>query len=289
MVPLLPLVFLINPALWRNVCPLASVAAGPDGTRPGNTPPAFGASRATEVGLVILVLLIPLRPVGLEESALASSGLVLALAVGAFVERRNPRKSGFCNGWCPVLAVERLYGQVKLVPVANARCVGCTACTPDGCIDLSVRAAQAQLLGQGRSTREWLFSPWGLFAAAFPGVIGAFFLFDSLPSYGGPEAYPVAHAYGWTVAGGVASWSLTWLAVRITGASWRTTTLLIGGVAALLYLWVALPGVATVWGAGPAAGWALRACGAGLVGVWIATGLGRGRATAPPRPGGTRS
>lgn len=272
-VPLLPVLFLINPALWRNVCPLATAGTGPD--RPGRAagPAPFGESRATELGLVILLLLIPLRPVGLEESALASSGLVLLLAGGALVGRRSPRKGGFCNGWCPVLAVERLYGQVHLLPVANARCPECTTCTPDGCIDLSVRAAQAQLLGPGRSSREWLLSPWGMFMAAFPGVIVTFFLMDALPAAGGSNPSPLVQAYGWTIWGGASSWVAAWLILRATRVPWRVATLLLGGLSAALFLWFALPGVAAAWGATHLVGQVLRGCGLLLVLLWLGTGL----------------
>ena len=38
--------------------------------------------------------------------------------------RRGERKAGFCNALCPILPVERLYGQAPLVAAGNPRCDG---------------------------------------------------------------------------------------------------------------------------------------------------------------------
>ncbi len=231
-VPLLPVLFLVHPAIWRNVCPLATLGMGPEGGRlPGDS---------TATACLILLLLIPLRPVVLETSALASAGLLAVAGAGALVGRRYARKGGFCNSWCPILPVERLYGQRPLMGVSNPRCPTCTVCTPRGCLDLSTDAAAAQLLGRERHGWRWIFTPLGAFAAAFPGVVTAFFLL--------PEEPGAWDAYRRILAGGGASWVLAALAVWIVRPPWRAALPTLGALAAGPYLWFALPGVVRAWG-----------------------------------------
>ena len=83
-------------------------------------------------------------------------------------------KAGFCNAICPVLPVERLYGQSPLVRIGNPRCSSCTACAP-ACIDRSPVRAPRQALGAAASRRFWTFSAFGGFAAAFPGFVLGYF------------------------------------------------------------------------------------------------------------------
>ncbi len=235
-VPLLPVLFLVHPGLWRNVCPLATLGMGPE--REDASPAVDSAARAC----ALLLLLIPLRPLGLDGSALASAGLLVAATAGALAGRRRPRKAGFCNSWCPILPVERLYGQRPLIQLSNPRCPSCTVCTPRGCLDLSPDAASAQLLGPGRRGWRWLLTPLGAFAAAFPGVVTTFFLLPAEPG--------ALEAYGRILAGGAVSWVVLSAAIRVSGASWRTAFPALGALAAGPYLWFALPGVAQAWGLG---------------------------------------
>ncbi len=252
-VPLLPILFLIHPGLWRNVCPLATLGMGP-GTAPQGPVDSLGWK-----ALALLLLLIPLRPLGMEESALASAGLLGAAVGGALLGRRFSRKAGFCNGWCPVLAVERLYGQSPLVELENPRCPKCTVCTPRGCLDLSTRAATAQMLGPGRRGAGWLMTPLGIFAVVFPGVVVGFF---TLPTGASPM-----ETYGWVLGGGLLT-GLTLGAVSWAARlPWRVGMPTLGALAAGAYLWFALPGMAQAWGA-PGLGTPLAWIGVGLAAVW---------------------
>lgn len=268
-VPLLPVLFLLNPGLWRNVCPLATLGMGPDDGAPG------AAERTLSRACLLLLVLLPLRPLGLEGSALASTGLLAAAGAGAVLGRGRARKAGFCNTWCPVLPVERLYGQRPLLSLENPRCPTCTLCTPRGCLDLSPRAASAQLLGPGRRSSAWLTSSLGAFAAAFPGVVLAFFLLPPDPG--------VARAYGQVALGGGVSWAVLGGAVALGGVGWRLAFPTLGALAAGPYLWFALPGVAVAWGV-PWAADGLRYAGVALVAVWWIQAL-RQTDEAPATPG----
>ncbi len=253
--PLLPALLLLHPSLWRNVCPLASLSMGtgyasarPPGRVDGVVPP-----------LALLLLLIAVRPLGLDESGPATATLLLGLATAAAWGRRADRKAGFCNRFCPLLAVERLYGQAPLVHVENARCDSCTLCTPRACLDLSPAAAAAQALGPERRNGGWMGSAMGTFAAAFPGVIVAFFLLP--PSPGVPS---VAAALG---GGAAASWMLTWILVGLFRPPWAWAFRLLGGLSAALFFYFALPDTAAAWGA-PGYSGILRWTALAFVAVW---------------------
>ena len=234
-VPLLPLVFLVHPGIWRNICPLATLGTGrveglPDRGAPLVLP-----------GVIALMLLLPLRPVLLESSGLISAGLLVAIGGFAlFVGGRSHGKAGFCNRLCPILPVERLYGQAPLVQVGNARCGNCDLCAPRGCLDLNPGTAVAQVLGESRHGAGWTLAPFGAFAAAFPGMILGFYTLPASPS--------IPLAYGGVLGGGLMTWAVVAILARLVRLEWRVGLVLLGGTAAALHLWFALPGVLSTWG-----------------------------------------
>lgn len=141
-IPVLPIVFLLHPGLWRNVCPLASVnmVAARFGRRRSMSP--VMTRRANALGIALFAVLVPLRGAVFERYGQAAAIAALALGTlavvgGVFFDR----KAGFCNAVCPLLAVERLYGQAPLATVSNPRCPSCTLCVRRGCLDLSARKA----------------------------------------------------------------------------------------------------------------------------------------------------
>ena len=92
------------------------------------------------------------------------------------VELVFSRRAGFCNSICPVLPVEKLYGQSPLLRVRSAVCPDCTGCAVRGCIDLAGGDSMAQSVGtRRRAGWRWLLSPMGVFAVAFPGFVFGYF------------------------------------------------------------------------------------------------------------------
>jgi hypothetical protein len=295
-VPALPAVFLLSPALWRNICPLATLGAGGapaiplttaewrarlmatsalpvGGPAPGSRSlPTVHASagqrsrrgaiaRANAAGIIILLALLPARRLLLNESEVATLLLLLVAGLTAWtLGRRGERKAGFCNALCPVLPVERLYGQAPLVAPDNPRCQPCTVCTTRGCLDLAGRKAVPQVLGPGRRTRAWLREPFGAFAAAFPGLVLAYGLVPVL-------------ATNWfeTVALFLALGAASWFVVFAAAAVGLTSAALVpacAAVAAATYYWFAGPDLGRAWGH-PALGEAVRVAGLGVVGFWV--------------------
>jgi hypothetical protein len=166
-IPLVPASLLVAPQLWRNVCPLATLNMASNGLVARRNPSPRLLAGAAVAGMVLLGVMVPARRVMFNTDATILAVTIAAVAVlasvlGAVFEA----KSGFCNALCPVLPVERLYGQAPFVELSNPRCDGCTHCSVKGCIDLAPAHAiepVVQRLGKGRA---WL----PVLAAAAAGV-----------------------------------------------------------------------------------------------------------------------
>lgn len=234
-IPLLPLSFLVSPQLWRAVCPLATLNMLDQ--RTGRRRRSMAISRWSEAPAIIaLVVLVPARHLAFNHEAWTLALLVVAAAVVAFLAGRwFEAKAGFCNLLCPVLPVERLYGQHPLLNVANPRCPSCSVCTPRGCIDLAGTKALPQLLGPRRRNTGWMLTGFGLFALAFPAFIAGYFTIPTSPVPVATAVY--AHVLGWSAAGAVLSGGVI-IAIRIPS---RVALILLAAAAAGIYYWFVVP------------------------------------------------
>lgn len=242
-IPILPAVFLINPSLWRNICPLANLNTLSSRLLPRlpwqrrRLSEAWFAA-AGGIGIALLLIMVPARRfvfntdgplLGITVLAVAA----LALVMGLLFER----KAGFCNSLCPVLPVERLYGQQPLVKVANAHCKSCVSCVSRGCVDLAASKALPQTLGSARhshashATHAWLLTLQGAFIASFPGFVLGYYL---LPN--GPWS-SAGRVYGVELACMLASWLLCQLVVRLFHLSSATASRLLAALALAIYYW----------------------------------------------------
>jgi nitrite reductase (NADH) large subunit len=268
-IPLLPAVFLVNPLLWRNVCPLATLneVGGRRRESPAVGPRMLAAGWA--VGVVLLLVLVPARHVLFNEhgSVLAATiGGVAALALaGGFVASR---RAGFCNTICPVLPVEKLYGQSPLLTLGSSRCAACNRCTPTACPDLAGRRSLAQSVSGTRGA-SWLVSPVGILVALFPGFIyGYFTTADGPLATAGATFGTIALWSGVSLVGTV-------LLVVLTRLRTALALLLLGGASVGMYYWFAAPRLAEAYGASAAVGTGLRVLLLGLVVVWLVRALRR--------------
>lgn len=261
--PLLPLTFLLTPAIWRGVCPLATLnmIGGQRGHRRlrRQVSPWMGFT-----GMVLLALIVPARRFllhgdGVAFALLVAACAVLALGSGFWWEA----KAGFCNSICPVLPVERLYGQRPVLRVESAACAGCELCTPRGCLDLAEGPkATAQVLGPTRRTGAWIGSAFGAFAAAFPGFVIGFGISRDVPV---SAAWLV---YGYVALCAVASWLLVRLVVRTFRLDAARAVPALAALAAAAYYWFAGPTAARTLSLGPGAATALQAVTIGSVALW---------------------
>ncbi|MDX2059073.1 MAG: hypothetical protein SFV24_14800 [Gemmatimonadales bacterium] len=273
-VPILPATFFLTPALWRGICPLATLNEW--GNRIGRPRP-LPTTVATALGvggLVLFHLMVPARRFLFNEqgpvlaATIAAVG-ALALLLGALFEVR----SAFCNALCPVLPVELLYGQQPLVRVTRGRCATCTTCTPRGCIDLAQSRALPQVLGVSRRSAAWLAHPFGLFWAALPGFIIGYGLLTDGPLASAPTVYLT------TLGGSLLSVAVVAVAVLTLRIPTEMALVLVAAAAGMAYYWFAGPTISRELGAGIALSHGIRGLGIGLVAFWLWRSLaGRGKA-----------
>ena len=275
-IPLVPATLLVNPALWRNVCPLATLnllgSHGQGGRRLG--PPV--TQRLWAVGILLLLILVPARRFLFNTNGPALAVTVGLVAVGAvLLGRRFDAKAGFCNTLCPVLPVERLYGQAPLLSVGNPRCAACTLCTPIACLDLKASKSINQVLGPTRHSSRWLLSGFGMFAAAFPGFVIGYNTLQDGPL--GTAALVYGHVLAW-MAGSFLVAGVVVLALRLTAAR---AMLGLAAAAAGLYYWFGSRTIGETLRLGPSGVTTLRVAFLGLVVVWAWRAVVRSPARRP--------
>ena len=81
-------------------------------------------------------------------------------------------KSGWCSSVCPLLPLQRVYGQTPFVTVPNNHCSTCVGCAKN-CYDFKPRAAYHADLAE--SDPGWS-APRKLFVAGLPGFVLGFFM-----------------------------------------------------------------------------------------------------------------
>lgn len=283
-IPLLPALFLVQPEIWRNTCPLATlnVLSGRRGRRRSLSPDA--ARRLGAIGILLLFTMVPARRylfntdgTALAVTIIAVAGL--AFALGLFFNM----KAGFCNAVCPVLPVERLYGQRPLLRVRNAHCRPCTLCTHRGCLDVAPKRSIEHAIGDASHSVRWLLTPYGIFTAAFPGfVIGYYTTTDVALSAAG-SVY--VHVGLWMLGSFVVTAVLV-LIFRISGGA---ATLPIAAVSIALYYWFVAPVVAEALGLPTWSPGAIRSAAFVLVAVWLWQARGDPRQTRAHRSFAPRS
>jgi nitrite reductase (NADH) large subunit len=187
-VPLLPILFFTAPGLWRNICPLAASNQAPRvlGFTRGFTPPAWLRRYGFLVALVLFFGITGAR-IALFNASGQATGILLAVTiVNAFLAGLLFKgKSGWCSSICPLLPLQRVYGQTPFLTVPNSHCQPCVGCTKN-CYDFKPQVAYAADLHD--ADNGWV-SPRKLFAAALPGFVLGFFTVVSHPHLSTAQAY----------------------------------------------------------------------------------------------------
>jgi hypothetical protein len=264
LIPLVPASLLISPAIWRNVCPLATINLLVNRPAGGRVLTQQLAPTATVIGIALLGIMVPARRFlfntdGVILAVTVAVVALLALVLGAFFDL----KAGFCNAICPILPVERLYGQHPLVEVGNPRCNPCTMCTPKGCIDLAPTKSIAQTLGNTRRSHAWLLTGYGAFAAAFPGFVVGYYTTQD-----GPLATAGA-VYGNVAVWALGSYLATAILVRLLDSSASRAMVVLAAAAAGLYYWYAASTITTAFAIEGMPTVVIRVAGLALVAVWF--------------------
>ncbi|MEE9162820.1 MAG: hypothetical protein V3U35_07595 [Candidatus Neomarinimicrobiota bacterium] len=264
LMPVLPATFLVAPALWRGICPLATLNLLLDrkmGRRtlgPGLLPGA-GA-----VGIALLVIMVPARRFVFNENGPVLAVTIIAVGLLALLlGLAFDKKAGFCNAICPILPVERLYGQHPLISLGNPHCRPCTLCTTQGCLDLFPARSIPETVGSMERPHGWLKTVYGLFAAAYLGFVAGSFTLTNVPLSGMGSVY--VHMLVWMAV----SYLGTALLVRLLNLRAAVAFAVLGGVSVGLYYWFAAPVVAAPFGATVAVTGVIRVLALLLVAVWF--------------------
>jgi nitrite reductase (NADH) large subunit len=287
-IPLLPIFFFVAPGVWRNICPLASSNQLPRAlkwTRAMTLPPWL-KRYSYAISIAFFVIFVSLRKVGLQTSGLWSGVLLLAVMVSAFGGGMIFKgKSGWCSSICPLLPVQRVYGQTPFLLVANTHCQPCVGCTKN-CYDFNPKVAYLADLHEDAS--------WSagrkFFVAAFPGLILGFFRVPSVPNAS------IALIYGELGLYVAASVAVFVLLDAFVGASTHKLTTLYAVAAINIFYWYAFPVIvkAVSGFTSPASvTWAARAVVLALTVAWVTrtylkerTFLAQASSSAPVAAGG---
>ncbi len=270
-VPTLPVLFLVAPGTWRNVCPLAAAnqTARVTGASRSAAPPDWLREYGFAIATSLFISIVLLRKVLLTRNGPATATVlalvVVAAAAGGYLLKG---KSGWCSSICPLLPVQRVYGQAPFVGVANAHCRPCVGCTKN-CYDFNPKVSYVADMVDGdpafRGHRR-------LFVGAFPGLVVGYFL---VPDAG---RLSVVETFGRTllwIAGSVALFSALDTYGRFSA---NTLPPLFGAAAFTTFYWYGAPRFAdslttAVDGSWSWTIWPVRLITIGLAVVW----LGRAR------------
>jgi len=222
LVPVLPAVFLIMPGLWRNLCPMASLNQVPrtlNFTR-GWTVPVVVQQYTPLISAGLFLLIVPMRRALLDGNGPAlgvflATVLALAFAGGAMFKG----KSGWCSQFCPVLQVERFYGQSPLIVLPNSHCRPCVGCNRN-CYDFNPTAAY---LADLHDPNPRLALNRKLFAGVMPWLIVGFF---TQPDLVHPDLASIVLLYGRLALLATAGMGFLVLIQHLTGLSDQKVVLL---------------------------------------------------------------
>jgi nitrite reductase (NADH) large subunit len=174
-VPFLPIIFFVIPGVWRNICPMAALNQVPRlfNFSRAMTLPKWAKEYAYVLGIILFFVIVPSRKVLFNNNGAALALLLLTAFGTAFIGGFFFKgKSGWCSSICPLLPVQRLYGQTPFVNVPNNHCKPCVGCAKN-CFDFNPHIAnladQYDNAEQYRGYRKF-------FAAAFPGLVLAFYV-----------------------------------------------------------------------------------------------------------------
>jgi NADPH-dependent 2,4-dienoyl-CoA reductase/sulfur reductase-like enzyme/ferredoxin len=257
-IPLLPLLFFVAPGFWRNICPLAAMNQTPRylGFTKALSTPKWFKEYGYVIAIAAFVIIVASRRPLFNHSGPATAALFAAALGGAFVAGTYFKgKSGWCSSMCPLLPVQRIYGQTPFLTLPNSHCQPCVGCTKN-CYDFNPNVAYlADLHDDDRHYTAYR----KFFVGAFPGLIYAYFQASSSTTAG---LYVQFALYAMASAG------IFFLLDSFVKVSANRLTSLFGAVALNLFYWY---GIKVVLGsdAPDAVVWGFRALLLAATVVWV--------------------
>lgn len=236
LIPVAPMLLVVATGVWRNICPLGTTSLLPD---------RFGVAGKLKLtnrdqswlhlfGVILLLLIIPLRHVLFNTDGRATGFILIllgsvAFSSGLFFER----KSAWCSGICPVHPVEKLYGSKPFASMLNAHCADCIRCSvpcPDSTQNSRPFLQDNTVISRITET---------LLVGVFPGFIWGWF---HTPDYTGMTGWQhLGQIYGWPLLAGAIT-ALVYELLRFMLIEQRTLLIRFFAAAAVsCYYWFRLP------------------------------------------------
>jgi len=237
LIPLAPALLIVGTGVWRNVCPLGTTALLPDRLGFSKKIKLSSSQQSTLslVGVVMLLLIIPLRHILFNTDGQATAVIIIALCVNALIAGfLFERKSGWCSGLCPVHPVEKLYGSDVAFSLPNAHCNQCVKCSvpcPDS--TPNVRPFLSQNSGVAKATEL-------LLVGGFPGYVWGWF---QVPDYSSNQGWQnLSIVFGYPLLGAAVTIFFYILLNRFFQRhNKRVITSLFAAAAVSCYYWFRLP------------------------------------------------
>lgn len=167
----LPLfIVLVGYHRWRRICPLYFFAQVPVllHIQQGRRAPKWLEANYYYIALVLFAVSLWLRLIAINGDGYAIAIFFVGLAVLAFILGAAFTGRTWCNYFCPVSFIEKIYTEPRgLATTANSQCAVCTACK-SSCPDINEENGYWKEIGL-RSKRFAYF--------AFPGLVLGFYLY----------------------------------------------------------------------------------------------------------------
>ena len=237
LIPLAPALLVVSPGLWRNICPLGFTTLLPRysnrSARKQLSP--RGQTTLSIGGLLLLLLIVPLRHVLFDTNGPATGLLLISLALlGIILGRKYEWKSAWCSGLCPVYPVEKLYGVNPVAVPRNAHCTLCEQCVipcPDSTKSMHPLATRKIKADRLAGT---------ILVGSFPGFVWGWF---QLPDYVGEEKWGhLPEAYFWPLLGGAVTLVIFLIISRVIPKKEQSRLIRIFACGAVAcYYWFRLP------------------------------------------------
>jgi hypothetical protein len=263
LITIAPALLVVSTGLWRNICPLASMALFPShmgfSKRKKLTQKQSGILNL--IAVIALFIIAPLRHAIFDANEMATAILLISVgAVALILGSIFEWKSIWCSGLCPVYPVEKLYGFNNRVSLPNAHCDECHKCVvpcPDSTPDInplsSKKTAYHKMAGR-------------LMIGAFPGFVWGWF---QEPAYTGAVGINELIAiYQAPVMGLLVTSAIYFLLRRMMKK--RTLITIFAATAVSCYYWFRLP---ALFGFGLFPGGGMLVDLKGIVPEWYSTVL----------------
>ncbi|MAT53747.1 MAG: hypothetical protein CMN32_04655 [Saprospirales bacterium] len=236
LIPVAPLLLVLLPGLWRNVCPLAFSAILPHriGLSAKKRLTVARQGKLILTGVILLMLILPWRHLVLDNNGPATGVVLILLGAMAFyMGTQYEWKSGWCSGMCPVHPVEKFYGSRPLAPMPNAQCTSCHNCVIP-CPD-STKLLQPE---KQDNTRNHKLAAT-LLIGGFPGYIWGWF---HIRDYHGTEGLEhILAAYTLPLAGMAFTLAVYLFLRKNSGIEKSLLTRIFAAAAVTCYYWYRLP------------------------------------------------